>query len=119
MDKVYDKLKFKRQEEAALVMDLQQVEARLANLTAEHRSVAATVDELSRRRADAARQAEEQREKLLRAQRQVAKMQARVGGEDAPLSKEADLAEVGVGEGREGGREGDLREREGTETLRF
>ena len=95
------------------MMDLQQVEARLANLTAEHRSVAATVDELSRRRADAARQAEEQREKLLRAQRQVAKMQARVGGEDAPLSKEADLAEVGVGEL---GRVGVLHEREGTET---
>ncbi len=35
LDKTYDKLKFKRQEEASLVMDLQQVESRLLNLSAE------------------------------------------------------------------------------------
>ena len=81
------------------MMDVQQVEARLANLTAEHRGVAATVDELSRRRADAGRQTEEQRDKLARAQRQAAKMLSRVGGENAPLGKEADLAEVRGGSG--------------------
>ena len=96
LDKTYDKLKFKRQEEAALVMDLQQVEARLGNLELEHRGVAATVEEMARRRAEAGRLAEEQAEKLTRAQRQVAKMQGRAGGEGSPLAKEADLAEVRV-----------------------
>ena len=99
LDKTYDKLKFKRQEEAALVMDLQQVEARLGNLELEHRGVAATVEEMARRRAEAGRLAEEQAEKLARAQRQVAKMQGRTGGEGSPLAKEADLAEVRVRRG--------------------
>ena len=99
LDKTYDKLKFKRQEEAALVMDLQQVEARLGNLELEHRGVAATVEEMARRRVEAGRLAEEQAEKLARAQRQVAKMQGRTGGEGSPLAKEADLAEVRVRRG--------------------
>ena len=77
-----------------MVMDLQQVEARLQNLTAEHRGVAATLDDLSRRRADAGRQVDEQGERLARAQRQASKAVAKVGGQDAPLAREADLAEV-------------------------
>ncbi|GAX79427.1 hypothetical protein CEUSTIGMA_g6868.t1 [Chlamydomonas eustigma] len=93
LDKSYDKLKFKRQEEASLVMDLQQVEARLVNLSAEHRGVTSSLDDMSRRRNEAMRQVEEQQDKLGRAQRQVAKLQGRTG-EDSPQVKEADLAEM-------------------------
>jgi peptidoglycan hydrolase CwlO-like protein len=83
-------------------MDLQQVEARLVNLTAEHRGVTSSLDDMSRRRNEALRQVEEQQDKLGRAQRQVAKLQGRMG-EDSPQVKEADLAEVGIGEYLYGG----------------
>eukprot|EP00195_Chlamydomonas_chlamydogama_P009299 CAMPEP_0202915398 /NCGR_PEP_ID=MMETSP1392-20130828/65575_1 /ASSEMBLY_ACC=CAM_ASM_000868 /TAXON_ID=225041 /ORGANISM="Chlamydomonas chlamydogama, Strain SAG 11-48b" /LENGTH=937 /DNA_ID=CAMNT_0049607407 /DNA_START=168 /DNA_END=2981 /DNA_ORIENTATION=- len=93
LDKVYDKLKFKRQDEAVLIGDVQQVEARLANLNAEQRGIATAVEELARRKAEADRQVDEQQEKMQRARRQVDRLQGKLAA-DSPLSKEAALAEV-------------------------
>lgn len=56
LDKVYDKLKFKRQEEAVLVADLQQIDGRLNNLASEQRGLATVVDELMRRKMEADKQ---------------------------------------------------------------
>lgn len=90
LDRAYDKLKCKRTEEVTVNSDLQQLEARLGEVAAEHRGAAASSEDLARRRAEAARLTEEQAEKLYRAQKQVVKILAKVPGGAA----EADLADA-------------------------
>jgi hypothetical protein len=50
---VYDKLKFKRQEEGVLAADCAQLGARLNALTADERGLAGLVDDLTRRKVGA------------------------------------------------------------------
>eukprot|EP00798_Chlamydomonas_sp_ICE-L_P017613 gene17613-23946_t len=93
LDRAYDKLKFRRQEEAAIIGDLQQAEARLAGLSGEHRNLQATMNELLRRKAEAERQVDEQNEKLKRSRRAADKLLSKMTPE-SPQNKEASLAEV-------------------------
>ena len=50
LDRVYDKLKFKRQEEAVLAADCAQLSSRLASLNAGQRGLTAVTDDLARRK---------------------------------------------------------------------
>ncbi|KAF5827559.1 coiled-coil domain-containing protein 39 [Dunaliella salina] len=104
LDRVYDKLKFKRQEEAVLAADCAQLSSRLASLTAGQRGLTAVTEDLARRKDEAERQADEQAEKLARARRASARAAQALGlpppgtppppGGAAPLAKEATLAEM-------------------------
>jgi len=104
LDRVYDKLKFKRQEEAVLAADCAQLSSRLASLNAGQRGLTAVTEDLARRKDEAERQADEQAEKLARARRASARAAQALGlpppgtppppGGAAPLAKEATLAEM-------------------------
>lgn len=54
LDKAYDRLKFKRQEERSIFGDVQQAEARLQQLADEEAGLATAVRELEQRRDEAA-----------------------------------------------------------------
>lgn len=53
LDKVYDRLKFKRQEERGVMGDVAQAEARVAQLQEEEADLRHMVDEVERRQAEA------------------------------------------------------------------
>ncbi len=98
LDRVYDKLKFKRQEESVLAADCTQLSSRLNAAESERRALEATVDDLSLRKTEAERQVQDQAEKLQRARRTVARAAQALGVSPAdaaaPASKEATLAEM-------------------------
>lgn len=101
LDKAYDRLKFKRQEEAVTAAECGQINGRLANLSAEQQGLANLVDDLGRRKTEAERQVDEQNEKLGRARRAARRAAAALGlpqdeGEAAGTvqAKEATLAEM-------------------------
>lgn len=94
LDKSYDRLKFKRADEAALARDVAELEARVNNARAEASTMARGLEEAQRRRADAQRVLSEQSEKLARAKRTTDKLAAKVRGSEL----EADIA---VAEARE------------------
>ncbi len=70
--------------------DLQQLEARLGEVAAEHRGAASGAEDLARRKAEAARLVDEQEEKLSRAQKQAGKMLSKAPGGTV----EVDLADA-------------------------
>lgn len=92
LDRAYDKLKFKRSEESVVSSDLQQLEARLGSMSVEHRSATSASEDYARRRTEALRAVKEQEEKFDRAQKQVSKIQARLG--QSPLVLESELFEA-------------------------
>ncbi|KAJ9515479.1 hypothetical protein QJQ45_016481 [Haematococcus lacustris] len=98
LDRVYDKLKYKRQEETLLAADCSQLGAQLNNLADQQRQLTAGLDNLGRRKTEAERAVSEQSEKLQRARRatQRAAQTLRVAPGDAshPASKEVTLAEM-------------------------
>ncbi len=70
-------------------------ESRLSNLSHEQRSLQGLVDEMTRRRAEAVRQLEEQREKLGRALQRTERLRAKMGIAGQPQGMDIELAEVG------------------------
>lgn len=104
LDKVYDKLKLRRGEEAAALSEVQQTEAQLRSVAAEHSGLQAQIAELCRRKADADKQLEEQQDKAQRAKQTVARLtrqlRARVGG-DAAAGDSAQEKDIAVGDLRE------------------
>lgn len=103
LDCAYDKLKYKRGEESALMGDVSVAEQRLNNLLAEQRSLAGQVEELARKKAEVESEASAQQEKYQRARRNVDKLQRTIRGklgttdEDAAetvAEKEVRLAEM-------------------------
>ncbi|GFR48534.1 hypothetical protein Agub_g10430 [Astrephomene gubernaculifera] len=94
LDKAYDKLKARRADEAAIAGDIQVAESRLGNLGQEQRSLQALVDDMSRRKTEAVRQLEDQREKLQRALTRTDRLRHRLGIADSPQGQDIELAEV-------------------------
>lgn len=70
-------------------------ESRLSNLSHEQRSLQGLVDEMGRRKAEAVRQLEEQREKLGRALQRTERLRAKMGIAGQPQGMDIELAEVG------------------------
>ncbi|PNH02795.1 Coiled-coil domain-containing protein 39 [Tetrabaena socialis] len=94
LDKAYDKLKTRRADEAAIVGDIQVSESRLSNLVHEQRSLMALVDDMNRRKSEAVRQLDEQREKLQRALTRTDKLRNKLGIAHMLQAQDIELAEA-------------------------
>lgn len=102
LDKTYDRMKQKREEEKALRGDLEAMQGREAALSAEELALTDSVEDLRKRREDLERGLVEQEEKRQRAERRAARLRedARVsagiplGGDVLPFEKEVELAEA-------------------------
>mmetsp|Transcript_9124 Transcript_9124/g.17160 ORF Transcript_9124/g.17160 Transcript_9124/m.17160 type:complete len:907 (-) Transcript_9124:51-2771(-) len=97
LDRVYDKLKSRRAEEAALAEDLKLSAARLLDMQRRQREMESTIQELTGQRTEAVRMLDDQKERLSRATRQTDRLRGKLGfgnGSEAPLAKEIELAEV-------------------------
>ncbi|GLI65004.1 hypothetical protein VaNZ11_008430 [Volvox africanus] len=94
LDKAYDKLKARRADEAAIAGDIQVAESRLNNLAQEQRSLQGLVDDMSRRKTEAVRQLDEQRDKLQRALARTDRLRNKLGIANSPQGQDIELSEV-------------------------
>ncbi|GIL44733.1 hypothetical protein Vafri_2248 [Volvox africanus] len=94
LDKAYDKLKARRADEAAIAGDIQVAESRLNNLAQEQRSLQGLVDDMSRRKTEAVRQLDEQRDKLQRALGRTDRLRNKLGIANSTQGQDIELAEV-------------------------